>query len=278
MDDSDWVYPPELRITRILPHARPDVQTQTSRLERLNGLRGMAWAYATCHYLQKKPSAVSLEFSAPGSSFGSPDGRKRSSNLMHYYISGRGAPRRGRRGKYGFDLVAAISADPRGAHAEKWLEHRLWKMLHPEITLRGLRELLYEMPPYVRSLLFDMDHARESEPVSWRRFPLGNSAIPQALEEVALIGSGLNWHPREPGAENVFALFEALVGLWCEARLLYDGARVRELQALIIRTQSLAYADETFVYIIAPFLAFLSFTGPDHPTGKGAQKKWDDED
>jgi hypothetical protein len=42
----------------MLPLAKADVQTQSSRLERLNGLCGMAWGYAACHYLQKRPSAV----------------------------------------------------------------------------------------------------------------------------------------------------------------------------------------------------------------------------
>lgn len=268
MDNPDRVAPFDHWTRRILPLAKPDVQTQGSRIERLNGLRGMAWAYATCHHLWKKPSAVSLEFSAPECSFGSSNGRKRSSNLMHYYIAGRGAPMPGARGKFGFDLVGAISSDPRGACAEKWLEHRLWKMLNPDITLRGLRELLYEMPLLVRQALFDMDPARESQHVAWRRRSLGDSAVPEIIEGIALVASGLVWHPREAGAENAFQLFEALVGLWCEARLLCDGARMRALLDLIIRTQGLALADETFVYVIAPFLAFLSFDGPDHPPGK----------
>ncbi|WP_429260563.1 hypothetical protein [Paraburkholderia sp. GAS334] len=197
---------------------------------------------------------------------------------MHYYIAGRGAPKRGPRGKFGFDLVGAISADPKGARAEKWLEHRLWKMLHPNITLRSLRELLYEMQPLVRSPLFDLDPARESQHVSWRRHPLGNSAVPEIIEGVALLHSGAGWHPREPGAKDAFGLFEALVGLWCEARLQCDGARMQALLDLTIRTQNLAYADETFVYIIAPFLAFLSFDGPDHPLGKGGESSHSNSD
>jgi hypothetical protein len=182
---------------------------------------------------------------------------------MHYYILGKGAPVRGPRGKFGFDLVGAISADPRGALAEHWLDHRLWTMLHPDTTLRSLRELLYETPPLVRAALFDPDPARKGEHVAWRRYPLDDLALPEIIVEVASIACRLNWHPREPGPKYAFALFETLIGLWCEARLMYDGTRMHELLKLIMSAQDLAYADETFPYILQPFLALLSFNGPD---------------
>ncbi|MGF6724594.1 hypothetical protein P3T43_003962 [Paraburkholderia sp. GAS41] len=277
MENSPRIEPSDYLIPRILTPANYDVQTQTSRLERLNGLRGMAWAYATCHHLQKKPSAVSLEFSAPESSFGSSEDRKMSSNVMRGYIAGERAPTRGPRGKLGFDLVGAISADPRGARAEKWLTHRLWKMLHPATTLARLRELLYELHPFVRLVLFDSDPALKGKHVSWRRYRIDDSAVPRALEDLVLAACAIKWHPRGTAAADVFALFEALVGLWCEARLMCNGARMQALHALIIRTQDLALADETFLYIIDPFLAFLSFDGPDYPTGD-KRVNWDIEE
>jgi hypothetical protein len=278
MDDSDGAHLIGNWIWRDLPLAKADVQTLPSRIERLDGLRGMAWAYAVCHYMRKTPSAISIEFSAPGCSLGQSDGPKQSSNIMQHYITGKGAPKPGPRGKFRFDLVGAISAHPQGALAEKWLTHRLWKMLHPDITLRGLRELLYGMSPLVRSALFDLDPARESEHVSWRRHPPGHRGVPPITESLALLVCQIGWLPREQGAENAFELFEALVGLWCEARLMCDGARMRRLLDLIMRTQNLACADETFVYIIAPFLAFLSFNGPDYPPGKRAKPRieWDE--
>jgi hypothetical protein len=49
---------------------------------------------------------------------------------------------------------------------------------------------------------------------------------------------------------------------------MYDGARMHELLKLITSAQDLAYADETFPYILHPFLAFLSFDGPDRPARK----------
>lgn len=97
-----------------MPFAEPDVQTQGSRLERLNGLRGMAWAYAVCHYLGKTPSAISLEYSAAESSLGPTDGPKRSSNLMHRYISGKSAAVRGA----SLDTIwSAQSVRTRAAHS-----------------------------------------------------------------------------------------------------------------------------------------------------------------
>lgn len=247
----------------ILPFAEPDVQTQETRLERLNGLRGMAWAYSACHYLWKKPTTISLQYSAPESSLGPADGPKRSSNLMHRYISGKGAPTRGPRGKFGFDLVGAISADPRGALAEPSLDLRVFRMLHPDTSLMELRALLFELPDAVRPGLFDTDPARETEHVAWLRHPLDECIMPPAISsQISRVLPGL-WDPRNVEAPLVFGLFETLVGLWAEARLICDRQRMAALFWWIYRCADLVLADETFPYIFEPFLAFLSFDGPD---------------
>jgi hypothetical protein len=255
-------------VARVMLPARADVQTQLYRVERLNGLRGMVWAYAVCHFFHKSPTAISIDFAAPNASLGRPDGPKQSNKLMHYYILGKGAPVRGPRGKFGFDLVGAISADPRGALAEHWLDHRLLKMLALDTTLPVLRDLLYEVSGLWRALLFDLDPARDHEHVAWRRRPFDNSVLPEIIGSTVLQACLLNWHPREKCAKEAFGIFEMLIGLWCEARLMYDSVRMHELLKLILIAQDLAWADEIFPYILQPFLAFLSFDGPDQPPAR----------
>ncbi|MFM0735067.1 hypothetical protein PQQ52_31780 [Paraburkholderia sediminicola] len=196
----------ELRPRRkwILPFATPDIQTQPTRLERLNGLRGMAWAYAVCHYLRKKPSTISLEYSAADSSLGRADGLKRSSNLMQRYISGKSAPIRGPRGKFGFDLVGTISADSRGALAGPSLDLRVFKMLHPDTTLMELRALLFELPDVVRPALFDPDPLRENEHAAWRRHPLDECVLPPEIASQILRVRPVLWDPYQAEAPLVF--------------------------------------------------------------------------
>jgi hypothetical protein len=141
-------------------------------------------------------------------------------------------------------------------------------MLDPGISILKLRELLFELPDAVRATLFDMDPTRKDKHVSWRRRPLGDSALPPELGPLLLKLSRVPWHPEVPEAKLVFSVFEALVGLWAEARLICDGARMAEIYKVIILTQDLVLADETFRYVLPPFLTFLTFDGPDFPPSK----------
>jgi hypothetical protein len=268
MDDRDLLKAILPHRIWVLPVARADVQTQPTRLERLHGLKGMDFAYSTCHYLQKSPWAISIEFSAAASSLGKPDGPKRSSNRMHRYLAGKSAPKRGPRGKFRFDLVGAICAHPRGALVERSLNRRIYRMVDPDTSLRELRALLFELPDVVRVDLFDMHPARNRDHAAWRRLPPDGCAAPPGLVTLVVNASRQSWNPREAEAPLVFALFETLVGLWAEARLNFDGARMAALLELITLTQDLVLADETFPYVLPPFLAFLSFDGPDRPPVK----------
>lgn len=254
---------PEITRSWILPFAAPDIQTQETRLARLNGLRGMAWAYSVCHYLWKKPTTISLQYSAPNSSLGRADGPKQSSNVMHRYISGKSAPVRGPRGKLGFDLVGAISAHPKGALAERSLDLRIFKMLHPDISLMELRALLFEIPEMSRLGLFDLDPARKDEHAAWRRHPFDDFVLPPALVEQLSRVYRDQCDPREIEAPLLFGLFETLVGLWAESRLVCDRDRMAKIFSIIKIFRDLVFADETFPYIVEPFLAFLRFDGPD---------------
>jgi len=260
---------PELPTT-ILPRrawvslpAKADVQTQPTRQARLRGLKGMDFAYSACHYLQKSASELSLQFSAAESSTGKSDGKKRSSNRMYRYLRGESAPKRGPQGKHHYDLVGAISAHPRGALIERTLERRIYKMLDPGTSLDALSGLLSGLPDPLPAALFDMQLAPKGKSMAWRRRPLNGCAVSPAIETLAVLTSRAIWNPRDASASFVFALFETLVGLWAEARLKYEAPRMAEILELITLTQNLVLADETFRYVLPPFLAFLSFDGPD---------------
>ncbi|MBB5409945.1 hypothetical protein HDG34_003898 [Paraburkholderia sp. HC6.4b] len=143
----------------------------------------------------------------------------------------------------------------------------MFKMLHPDTSLMELRALLFELPEVVRPGLFDSDPAREDEHVAWRRHPLDECVLPPAIaSQISRVLPGL-WDPRRVEAPLVFELFETLVGLWAEARLICDRTRMAALFWWIYRCTDLVLADETFPYIFQPFLAFLSFDGPDRPLG-----------
>ena len=188
---------------------------------------------------------------------------------MREYIKGKRAPIRGPRGKNHFDLVGAISADSRGALAEHSLNRPMYTMLDPGTSILKLREVLFGLHDVVRETLFDADpEGKEDGPIAWRRIRLSDCVLPPKLQ--ILIGEAHRVHldPRREDAKMVFALFEALVGLWAEARLIYDRERMDELNELITLHQNLVLADETFAYILLPFLAFLSFDGPDYPSSK----------
>jgi len=128
-------------------------------------------------------------------------------------------------------------------------------MLDPDTSLLELRALLFELPDVVRVELFDMHPARKRDDAAWRRLPPDAYAAPPGLVELVVNASRQYWNPREAEAPLVFALFETLVGLWAEARLICAGARMADLFELITLTQDLVLADETFPYVLPPFLA-----------------------
>lgn len=123
-----------------LPPPAADHLKQSDISGRLAGLRGMAWAYGVLLHTGYTASGASKRF-AP-----SPENGREQSNskLMYQYLKGDRAPTRGARGKYGFDLVAAVDAHPRGRMARKWLDHPLWMIFDEHTTGRDLEQFLEE--------------------------------------------------------------------------------------------------------------------------------------
>lgn len=117
-----------------------DQLKQPTLAGRIDGLRGMAWAYAVLLHTGYSASGASKRFSA------TPAGNVELSNskLMYQYLRGDRAPTRGPRGRYGFDLVAAVDSHHTGRNATRWLDHPIWTIFDANISSRELAPFLDE--------------------------------------------------------------------------------------------------------------------------------------
>lgn len=123
-----------------LQPAPADQLKQTDVSGRIAGLRGMSWAFGVLMHTGYTASGASKRFSPPLA-----DGKDQSnSKLMYQYLRGDRAPTRGARGRYAFDLVAAVDAHPRGQMATRWLDHPLWMIFDEGTTDRDLEKFLGE--------------------------------------------------------------------------------------------------------------------------------------
>lgn len=118
---------------------------------RLDGLRGMAWAYAVLSATGLSGSAASKVFSGPVPIKLNPAGRPILSNIFYKYLRGERAPIPGPRGKHGFDLVGLVAAHPTAAEANGWLTHRLFQVLEPDAKIEWLADLLEEASEPIRA-------------------------------------------------------------------------------------------------------------------------------
>lgn len=128
---------------------------QRTMLGRLDGLRGMTWAYAVLYHTGLSASTASKKFTPSHHPLPiDKNGNTVISNIMYQYLNGKRSPIIGPRGKLGFDLVGEINKDPLGSLATPWLTHPLWNILHPDLDLRKIREFLFDMPENVKNLAF----------------------------------------------------------------------------------------------------------------------------
>lgn len=123
----------------LLP-ASADQLKQPTLPGRIDGLRGMAWAYAVLLHTGYSASGASKRFSP------TPAGNVELNNskLMYQYLRGDRAPTRGPRGRYGFDLVAAVDNHHAGCKATAWLDHPIWTIFDASISSRELEPFLNE--------------------------------------------------------------------------------------------------------------------------------------
>lgn len=100
----------------------------------------MSWAYGVLLHTGYTASGASKRFSPP-----LVEGREQSnSKLMYQYLRGDRVPTRGARGRYGFDLVAAVDSHPHGQMATRWLDHPLWMIFDENTTGREIEQFLSE--------------------------------------------------------------------------------------------------------------------------------------
>lgn len=145
--------PPIRRRSELKPAVK-FVLKQKTQVGRLEGLRGMAWAYAVLHHTGLSASTASKKFSSkiqPGT-----DNRKSLviNNHMYKFLKGERAPINAPTGKYKFNLVEAVDKDPLGHLATKWLTLPLWDILHPLVTIQEIRKYLGGLPKEFTSVAF----------------------------------------------------------------------------------------------------------------------------
>lgn len=130
----------------ILEPASQNELKQLDLRERLEGLRGMTWAYAVLHYTGYSASGASKRFSPPLPIGQDPNNSK----IMYQYLHGERAPVQGPRGKYAYDLVAEVDKHPRVKVASRWLDHGLFHIFHPDTEGDALDPFLaHEVVPRI---------------------------------------------------------------------------------------------------------------------------------
>lgn len=156
-----WVADSERPGAEDLVAAPANQLKQPDLAKRLEGLRGMAWAYGVLHHTGYSASGASKRFSPPVES----EQDQANSKIMYQYLRGDRAPTRGARGKYGFDLVAAVDKHPQGKLATKWLDHPLWLIFDPKTKGDELEPFLEEdfFPPALAEFVLAADLPPQTE-------------------------------------------------------------------------------------------------------------------
>ena len=124
----------------------------------------MAWAYAVLLHTGYSASGASKRFSATPTG----DVELNNSKLMYQYLRGERAPTRGPRGRYGFDLVAAVDSHHTGRNATRWLDHPIWTIFGPNASSKELEPFLDEeaMGPIIGQYWLDDDISPEATEAS----------------------------------------------------------------------------------------------------------------
>lgn len=136
---------PSVRKHCCLRPAHADKLQQRLLVDRLDGLRGMAWSYATLYHSGLSPSKASLIFNDYPSGRLKAGEDKQSSNIMYQYLRGERSPTPGNRGKRNFDLVGEVDRDAKGQFATPWLTHPIFEVFQPDVTQKRLLELFAEL-------------------------------------------------------------------------------------------------------------------------------------
>jgi len=137
-----------------LKQADKFILKQKTMVGRLNGLKGMAWAYALLYHTGLTASTASKKFSPDKAPKFDKTGKLVITNHIYRYFRGETSPKFGPRGKHNFDLIKVVDEDPLGRLATPWLTHPLWTILHPDTNIRHIREFLNGMPKEYTNIAF----------------------------------------------------------------------------------------------------------------------------
>lgn len=149
---------PKKRRKPLLP-ALPDVLGKMHLADRLDGLAGMAWAYAVLHYSGMTARAAGIYFTPPEYLITDKAGYTADSGIFNHYLKGLRKPIAGSRGKNGVDLVAAVLQEPYGRRANAWLDHPLWRIFARNVSREYLAIFVAEgnIPLHIVPYLFSTD-------------------------------------------------------------------------------------------------------------------------
>jgi hypothetical protein len=127
--------------------------------KRVDGLKGMAWAYAACHFQEQGASYMGTiykdqkpaQVNTPKNSIYINGKLKReikitSSNVFYQYLKGKRAPIEGKRGKNNYDLVGDVHSNQKSGLAEKWFYHPFWKIFCENPSEIDLLNLINDAP------------------------------------------------------------------------------------------------------------------------------------
>ncbi len=150
-----WVLDPPPGVTLRTRTESPPVGytalTQSTLEKRLEGLRGMAWAYAALYYTNLSAAKASIVFCHHHKAASTKTGDPGNSNIFYQYLRGNRAPKIGPRGKNGFDLVSAVGADPQGQHATVWLRHPFIQAFERHSDFDFIRIRAFRVPEYIKA-------------------------------------------------------------------------------------------------------------------------------
>jgi hypothetical protein len=150
--------------------ADADQLKQPRLADRIEGLRGMAWAYALLLHTGYTASSASKRFSSTSA----PRVESNNSKLIYQYLRGDRAPTPGPRGRYKFDLVAAVNSHHTGHHATRWLYHPLWIIFNEDIDCHRLEKFLDEdalAPDFARYIFREEIPADAAETLDFSNAP-----------------------------------------------------------------------------------------------------------
>jgi hypothetical protein len=135
----------------VLAPAKASLLKHKTLAARINGLRGMSWAYAVLRISRMNASEASRFFVSRKAD------QPKNSKVLYIYLRGVRAPIAGPRGNDGLDLVGAVDSYPGGRDATYWLSHPLWQIFSDDpdlVSIAKITKMNEEIPASLATFMF----------------------------------------------------------------------------------------------------------------------------